>query len=246
MNKFRRASIFLFCALIIILLVLFAGCQSGTTEPEPIPTVETTRTPDATTPAASTTTPPPSTTPEPENTKIELTLDDSKEVLELLSILPDSFTTIDAESMGITREKMGFPSDCSEFEAVMSVNPVQMIAANYCLLDSETRIAVQDAMIKDEKLLRNLLESGIKMSADIKGIDVTGTVTNITYPKIGDLAVIGEGTMSAKGQTMGYDLAIVRAGKVSLTIISVYFSKDRHKLTPLAEAIVDRIKSYNL
>ena len=67
----------------------------------------------------------------------------------------------------------------------------------------------------------------------------------ITYPNIGDLAVLGSGTMSAYGVSFGYDMLVFKSNKVYVFIFSLNLSEESVSLVPLAEVMEQQIGTFS-
>jgi hypothetical protein len=174
----------------------------------------------------------------------KITLADSPMVLDMSSELPACFERLDAASEGFSNEDMGLGSDCSEVELFFCEDPLQVIYAYFSIIESQTERATTDALLRDEEQIKSMVIEGIQAAAE-GGLGSMDVDTNITYPDIGDLAVLGSGTVSAYGASIGYDILIFKSNKVYVFIFSVYLPGENVSLIPLAEEIEQRIGTFS-
>jgi len=99
--------------------------------------------------------------------------------------------------------------------------------------------------LRDEELVESIVMEGIQLGAAEEGVESVDVDTNITYPDIGDLTVLGSGTMSAYGVNIGYDILMFKSIKVYVFIASTYLPGESVSLTLLAEAIEQRIGTFS-
>jgi len=182
--------------------------------------------------------------PSPTSTAKKITLADAPDILNLTDILPGSFEQIDAGSEGMSNKDMGLGSDASEVQLFLSEDPFQMI---YCFLGiSQSRIeqAGFDTMVKDEEQMKSLIIDNLQAGAIEEGIDMGVPEVELTYPNIGDSAVLGVGSLSMWDVHLGFDVSCFRSNTVYVYIYSIYWSEDNMPLTPIAETIQNRLNSY--
>jgi len=196
-------------------------------------------------PAAACGEPATPTTAEPTPTLKKITLADAPMVLDMSSELPASFEHLDAASEELSNADLGLGPDFSEVELFLSEEPYQMIFAYLCIIESRVEQAGSDAVLRDEELVESIVMEGIQLGAAEEGVESVDVDTNITYPDIGDLTVLGSGTMSAYGVNIGYDILMFKSIKVYVFIASTYLPGESVSLTLLAEAIEQRIGTFS-
>jgi len=179
-----------------------------------------------------------------EPTLKKIALDDSETVLDLLPILPVGFERIDAASEGLSNEDMGLGSDFGEVEVFLSEDPYQLIFTYMGIIESRIEQASSDTFLKDDEMVEDLLVESIKAGAAEEGVDLD-VLVSITHPQIGDLAVLGEGTMSSYGYYIGYDVLMFKVNKVYVFVWSMYYSEDHEPLLKIGREIVHRINMYS-
>jgi len=176
--------------------------------------------------------------------KKELTLTDAPVLLNLLPFLPSTFEKVDASSEGLSNADVGLGKQFSEIQLFLSDDPFQMI---YCFIAiSQSRIEQVgfDSMMKDEEQIKSLLIENIQAGASEEGIDFQDPMILITYPAIGEFAVLGEGNFSSSGFTIGFDCIFFRENDVYVFVYSAYYTKSRQTLVPIAQELIRRISLY--
>ncbi len=171
----------------------------------------------------------------------KITLADAPIVLDMSSELPASFERLDAASEGLSNEAMGLGSDVSEVELFLCEEPYQMIFAYLCIIESQLERASSDALMRDEEQIESMVLEGLRTGAAEEGVELSEANVEVTHPDVGDLAVLGSGTMSVYGFSIGYDFLMFKSNKVYVFIMSVYLPGESVSLVPLAEGIERRI-----
>jgi len=174
----------------------------------------------------------------------KITLDDSSTVLDLLPLLPSSFERLDAASEGMSNKDMELGSDVSEVEVVLNEESYQVIFAYLAIFESRIDQASSDAFLKDDEMVESVIMEGMKAGAAEEGIELD-VVVEITHPQLGDLAVLGKGTMSAEGAYAGYDVLVFKVNKVYVFVFSTYLSADNESILSIGKEIVHRINMYS-
>ena len=177
--------------------------------------------------------------------KPKITLDDAPTVLDMSWELAASFERLDAASEGFSNEDMGLGPDISEVELFFSEEPFQMVFAYLAIIESRLERASSDAIFKDEDQVKSLVIENLRAGAAEEGVELTNVEVEVTYPNVGDLAVLGSGTMSAYGVSMGYDIMMFKSNKVYVSISSVYLPGKSVSLAPLAIGIEQRIGMFS-
>jgi len=184
-------------------------------------------------------------TSESEDSLKEITLDDGVDILNISFLLPSRFEHLDAASEDMSREDLGFREDeSSEVQLYLSEEPFQMI---YCLLAIEKgRIqqAAFDSEIEDMPMMEALIREHIIAGAVAEGLELTVPNIDLTYPNIGDSAILGEGYMVSYGYPYGFDTLWFRSNSVVVVIYSMYMSADKVSLAPIAKEIEQRLDNY--
>jgi len=173
--------------------------------------------------------------------KPKITLSDAPAVLDMAWELSASFERLDAASEGLSNEDMGLGPDFSEVELFFSEEPFQMVFAYLTIIESRVERAGADAIFKDEEQVKSMVLENLRAGAAEEGVELANAEVQVTYPNVGDLAVLGSGTMSAYGVSMGYDILILKSNKVYVSINSVYLPGKSVSLAPLAIGIEQRI-----
>ena len=180
-----------------------------------------------------------------EPTKPKIALSDGPTVLDMSPDLPGRFEQLDAASEGLSNKDLGLGPDFSEVELFLSVEPYQMIFVYLCIVESKVERASADAVFKDEEQVKSIILEGLRIGVAEEGMELSGADVEITYPKIGDLAVFGSGTMSTYGMSLGYDLLFFKVGKVYVFIGSNYLPGESQPLVPIAREIEHRIGMFS-
>lgn len=175
----------------------------------------------------------------------KITLADAPLVLDMSSELPTSFERLDATAEGMSNKDLGLGPDFSEVELFLSEDPYQMVFAYFSIIESKMERATTDALLKDEEQIKPIAIEGLRAGAAEEGLELGDVTVNVTYPNIGDLAVLGSGTVSAYGSSLGYDLLMFKSNKVYVFISSLYLPGENVPLPPLAEGIEQRIGAFS-
>ena len=177
--------------------------------------------------------------------KPKITLADAPTVLDMSWELSASFERLDAASEGMSNKDMGLGRDASEVELFLSEEPFQMVFAYFTIIDSQVERAGSDAIMRDEEQIRSLVLEGLRMGAAEEEIELADAEVEVSYPKVGDLAVLGLGTVSAYGVDVGYDILMFKNNKVYVFIMSVYLPGESVSLATLAIGIEQRIGMFS-
>jgi len=156
-----------------------------------------------------------------------------------------TYEKVDAASEGMSNADLGLGPSFSEVQLFLSDEPFQMIYGVFALSESRIERAGFDAMLKDEKQIRNLIIESIKQGALEEGVDFQNPEIQITYPVIGDAAILGEGYFSSSGFIIGFDTLWFRAGNAYVFLYSAYYSLERKALLPIAEQLEQRLAQYS-
>ena len=186
----------------------------------------------------------PSEPAEPTSTLKKITLADAPIVLDMSSELPANFECLGAASEGFSNKDLGLGSDFSEVELFLSEEPYQVVFAYLCIIESQLERATSDALMRDEEQIKSIVLEGLRMGAAEEDVELEANV-EVSYPDIGDLAVLGSGIMSAYGFSIGYDILMFKSNKVYVFIVSVYLPEESVSLVPLAEGIEQRIGMFS-
>ena len=208
---------------IVIVLVLFIACAPTVAPPTSAPT------PDLTS----------------DSTPKKITLDDAHDILNISLLLPSNFESLDPASEGMSKKDMELGSDFSEVALFLSEEPFQMIYGFLGIIESRVERAAADATFKDEQQIKSLLKTAITQGFAEEGLDFTNYLVEVTYPSIGDLAVMGEGQVAYMGLTAGFDILCFRDNKVYIYIYSSYSSQVKQSLEPIARELQHRIAQYS-
>jgi len=177
--------------------------------------------------------------------KPKITLADAPTVLDMSWELSASFERLDAASEGFSNKDMGLGPDISEVELFLSEEPFQMVFAYFTIIESQVERAGLDAIMRDEQQIRSSVLEGLQAGAADEGVELADAEVEISYPNVGDLAVLGSGIMSAYGLSMGYDYCIFKSNKVYVFIMSVYLPGENVSLATLAIGIEQRISMFS-
>ena len=183
-------------------------------------------------------------TPELPKIKREITLADSPQVLDLSSFLPDSFEHVDADSIGYSTQQQEMDFDFSETEVFVKEYTFQLISCSYTIVGSVIQRASYDEQFKDEQLVKSLLLDEITNSDVGTEFNIEDINIDISYPQIGDMAILGECTYHIESHPFGSDLLVVKVGKVYLIIETLYHQWRQVKLPSIAEEIINRINEF--
>ena len=171
----------------------------------------------------------------------KITLADAPTVLDMAWELPASFERLDAASEGLSNEDVGLGPDFSEVELFLSEEPYQIVFAYLCIIESQLERASSDALMKDEEQIESMVVENLRAGVAEEGVELSEATVEVSYPDVGDLAVLGSGTMGAYGFSMGYDMLMFKSNKVYVSIFSIYLPGEKVSLAPLAIGIEQRI-----
>ncbi len=186
----------------------------------------------------------PATSSTPSQAK-KITLADAPVVLDMSSELPTSYEHLDAASEGMSNKDLGLGSDFSEVELFMCEEPYQIIFAYFCIIESKLERATSDALMKDEEQIKSMALENLRAGAAEEGVELADATVEVTYPYIGELAVLGSGAMISYGTSIGYDLLMFKSNKVYVFIASVYLPGESMSLISLARGIEQRIGNFS-
>ncbi|MFA5374550.1 MAG: hypothetical protein WC455_02185 [Dehalococcoidia bacterium] len=175
----------------------------------------------------------------------KITLADDSTVLNMSTELPASFERLDADSEGMSNNDLGLGSDFTEVTLFLSEDPYQMVFAYYCIIESRTEQAGSDAVMQDEEQIKSIVISGLQAGAAEGGGEFDEVTVDVIYPSVGELAVLGSGTMSTYGMNIGYDILMFKVNKVYVFICSVYLPGEKTSLVPLGTGIEQRIGTFS-
>ncbi len=178
-------------------------------------------------------------------TRKKITLADGPTVLDMSSELSSSFERLDAASEGMSNRDIGLGPDWSEVELFLSEEPYQMIFAYFAIIESQVERASSDALIRDEEQVESVVIDSLRAGAAEEGGELSDVAIQVTCPGVGDLSVLGSGTMSAYGVSVGYDILIFKSNKVYVFICSSYLPGESVSLIPSAEGIEQRIGMFS-
>ena len=173
--------------------------------------------------------------------KKKITLADAPTVLDMAWELSASFERLDAASEGMSNKDMGLGPDFSEVDLFLSEEPYQVVFAYLTVIESQVERATSDALMRDEGQIESMVVENLRAGAGEEGVELSEATVEVTHPDVGDLAVLGSGTMSAYGFSMGYDMLIFKSNKVYVFIMSVYLPGESVSLVALAEGVEQRI-----
>ena len=213
----KKKTIWLMVSCLMVTALLLASCAAAEVEEEAIPEVTPSK---------------------------KITLDDSPIVLDLLPLLPTGFERLDAASEGMSNKDMGLGPDFSEVEVALNEEPYQAIFTYLTICESRIEQAASDAFFKDDEMVESMIVENIKAGAAEEGVEAD-VIVDITHPQLGDLAMLGKGTMSAFCVYMGYDMLVFKVNTVYVFIISMYLSADNESLLPIGKEIAHRINMYS-
>ena len=163
----------------------------------------------------------------------KITLADASKILDVSSDLPANFKRLDTASEGLSREAWGLGPSWSETALFFSENPLQRICAFLTIIESPVKRDSADAIFKDEKGFRLWVLGIFREELAKRGIEFTTSNMQVTYPKVGDAAVLGSNG--------GWNVLIFRTGKVYVIVISIHLPGEHQPLLYLAGGIVQRI-----
>ena len=175
----------------------------------------------------------------------KITLADAPIVLNMSSELPTSFERLDAASEGLSNEDMELGSDFSEVELFLSEEPYQMVFAYLGIIESQLERASSDALMRDKEQIESMVLENLRAGAAEEGGELSEATVEVTHPDVGDLAVLGSGTVGAYGASIGYDMLIFKSNKVYVFIFSMYLPRESVPLALLARGIEQRIGMFS-
>jgi hypothetical protein len=218
---------------------------------------------------SETVTPPPSSTPvvnEQESPPAELVtheksiLAESAQILDILSLLPDTFQSVDPASIQKSKEDLGITNpSCSEVQAFRSEVPYQII---WCFLCESNSSDSEDIRISEDMSdeVKTSIVSTVTSEVSSLGLPLKEVQTDIQFPEIGDFALYGEGKMDIGSMTImagdkslntiyyfGFDMLGFRTKLAHVYLYSMHVfstSTDRVGIIPIGEEIYSRISTY--
>ena len=175
----------------------------------------------------------------------KITLADASMVLDLSPLLPANFEYLDAAREGLSNKDLGLGPDFSEVELFLSEEPYQVIYCFFSIIEGRIQQAGSDALMKDEQQIKSIIAKNLKAGAAKENIELEMVEMRVTYPNVGDVAVLGEGHISFYGASIGFDLLLFRSNKIYVDIETLYLSTERQSLLPLAREIEYRISMFS-
>ena len=179
------------------------------------------------------------------STAPKITLDDAPTVLDISESLPSNFTRLDATEEGMPDVETELGEDVSEAQVFISEDPVQFIYSYYIIIESQSERAEADAVFNDEEQVKSLVVDNLLQGLSEGGSDVTDINLDITYPQVGDLAILGKGAVTFSGTEVMYDILIFKVEKVYVFLLSAFLSDNEISLEPLGQVIENNIKKYS-
>lgn len=177
--------------------------------------------------------------------KPEVTLKDYEQVLAITSALPSSFSKLNSAEEGMSNADLGLGGDFSETVVHLQDTPYEVVVGLYSIWSGRTMQAANDATIRDDGQIRSILDYNAKKYLSQQGLDLTSLDITITHPQIGDLAVLGKGSMYYSGAVCGYDIILFKVGKVYVNLEYIYLENKSTSLPQLAERVVANLSIYN-
>jgi len=178
------------------------------------------------------------------DTKKEISLEDYWEVLEVSRALPSKFVRLNPADEMMSNKDLELGKDFSETALYLLESPYQVIIGVYSIGAGKTMQAANDAFIKDETQIRNVVNYNAKKYLAQEGLGLISLDVEISYPPVGDLAVLGIGSINVSGMTMGYDLIMFKLGKVYVNLEYVYLGDRETSLVPVAEEVLRNLGEY--
>jgi len=177
-------------------------------------------------------------------TSPKIRLSDAPAILDLSTELGTGFERLDAAAEGMSNRDMQLGSDFSEVQVFLSAEPYQMVFTYMAVVERRSDQVAQDAFMRDEKQIRQLVVENLQQGASEEGVDVSDAKVEITYPTLGDQAVLGTGSFTASSVGIGFDLLMFRSQTVLVFVASVYLPGENKGLLPVGTGIEQRIKSF--
>jgi len=171
----------------------------------------------------------------------EITLADAPAILDMSSELPARFGHLDAASEGMSNEDMGLGPEYSEIELFLREEPFQMVYATMTIVETKTGRAAMDEIIRDEEQLKSSLLYWMEVGFAEEGMEFSEVEFHVTYPSIGQLAVMVSGRTSIYGTSMGFEYLLFKNDEVYVEIYNTYYGSSL-SLVPLANGINQRIE----
>lgn len=175
----------------------------------------------------------------------KITLADVSTVLNMSSELPASFERLDAATEGLSNQDMGLGPEFTEVELFLSEEPFQVIFAYYGILESQIEQAGSDAILQDEEQVKSMILEGMRAEAGDEAIQLGDIEFEASNPDVGDLAILGSGSMNTSGVSIGYDFMAFKVNKVYVFVVSVYLPGESVSLVPVARGIEQRIGTFS-
>jgi hypothetical protein len=174
----------------------------------------------------------------------EITLADAPAILDMSPDLPARFDHVDAASEGMSNRDLELGPEFSEVELFFSEEPFQMVFAYMTIIESQLERAASDSLMRDEEQFKSIILAALEEGAIQEGIEWSGiSEIRVSYPDIGDLAVLGQGEATSYGATIAYEELAFKNDKVYVFVIQ-YYTAEGVSLVPLAEGVNQRIKVF--
>jgi hypothetical protein len=145
----------------------------------------------------------------------------------------------------MSKATMKLDEEWSDLVVFLSSDPVQVIMETFSIQGNPLKRAMVDAELKDESYMRKSIQTGIDQANAGSTIKMTTGPIIISYPKVAELSLMGEGTLSASGVTLGYDMIMSRYNSIYFMVVSVYRAPRVVDLPTAMEQIIKNCAGYD-
>jgi hypothetical protein len=205
--------------------------------------------------AATPTTPmPPVTTPSITTTATSpvapagnVTLADSSQVLDLLSLLPEIYHRADDPNAANTQILDGYPlavTGWSRAEIFVSKDPFQYVRAYINVAESAADRSALDRLFTDKERFGVFLERNLEILLSDCSAVMDITESRVVPDVLGELALYGEATRNNAFISAGFDALLFRQGNVYVFLCSLYYSPREAYLTDIGTEVQHRISTW--
>jgi hypothetical protein len=226
----RPGQVFILCVVFLTAL-LCPGCAATPTTPKPPVT-----TPSASAPATS-----------PADPASNVTLGDSSQILDLLSILPEIYHRADDPDAANTQLLDGYMiagTGWSQAEIFVSKDPFQYVRAYMNVAESAADRSALDRLFTDKERFKVFLERNLEpLLSDCSAVmDVTES--RVVPDVLGGLALYGEGLRNNAFISAGFDALLFQQGNVYVFLCSLYYSPRETYLPDIGADVRHRISTW--
>ncbi len=175
-----------------------------------------------------------------------LTLEDAPVILDVSDTLLLSFSRLEPELAGYTKEDLGLFGDASEIETFQSQQPFQRVFLFLRIIDNEAALRQTVLTLLDEADARTVMSTFLREAANNIGGSEIDLEIRVSYPDVAAGAILAEGEISTDNFTLQFDMLRFRSrdGRVFVYVNSIYSLPGQASVVTLGREIEQRIEDF--